>query len=287
MWGIRINRKRVIKAIIIIAIVIFLLFLSRFINQYPINKYQEKFERDDKGIILGMDKFYLEGNNDKAVILLHGLTDSPGNMEELAEFLNKKGYSVYVPLLPGHATKVQELNKKKYSDWYREAANTLEDVDEEKVYIVGHSLGGLLALDLASRNNINGIITINAPIQLKNRYIPFIPFVKIIEDYQIKSDENMDKLVENGFSVPYNAMPLNSVSELLNGIEKLKLENIDEPALIIQGIDDGVVDRDSALVIYDGINSTHKDLTFFEDATHEIINKEEGYNKVLNFISSY
>ncbi len=264
-----------------------MLFLSRFVNQYPINKYQEKFERDSDGFIVGMKGFYLDGNNDKAVILLHGLTDSPGNMEELAEFLNEKGYSVYVPLLPGHATKVQELNKKKYSEWYREAANTLEDVDEENVYVVGHSLGGLLALDLASRNNISGIITINAPIKLKNRYTPFIPFVKIIEDYQIKSDEHINRLMEHGFSVPYNAVPLNSVSELLNGIEKLRLENIDEPALIIQGIDDDVVDRDSALVIYDGINSTYKDLSFLEDATHEIINKEEGYNKILNFISSY
>ncbi len=287
MWGIRISRKRVIKIAIFIVIIISLLFLSRFVNQYPINKYQEKFERDSDGFIVGMKGFYLDGNNDKAVILLHGLTDSPGNMEELAEFLNEKGYSVYVPLLPGHATKVQELNKKKYSEWYREAANTLEDVDEENVYVVGHSLGGLLALDLASRNNISGIITINAPIKLKNRYTPFIPFVKIIEDYQIKSDEHINRLMEHGFSVPYNAVPLNSVSELLNGIEKLRLENIDEPALIIQGIDDDVVDRDSALVIYDGINSTYKDLSFLEDATHEIINKEEGYNKILNFISSY
>ena len=234
-----------------------------------------------------MNGFYLEGNNDRAVILLHGLTDSPGNMEELAEFLNKKGYSVYVPLLPGHATRVQELNKKKYSDWYREAANTLEDVDEERVYVVGHSLGGLLALDMASRNNLTRIVTINAPIKLKNRYTPFIPFVKIIEDYQIKSDEHIKKLIEHGFSVPYNAIPLNSVSELLKGIEKLRLENVDEPALIIQGIDDDVVDRDSALVVYDRINSTYKDLLFLEDATHEIINKEEGYNKILDFISSY
>ena len=286
MWGI-FKKKRVIKAIILIAVIIFLLFLARVVNQYPINKYQEKFERDDKGIILGMDRFYLEGNNDKAVILLHGLTDSPGNMEELAEFLNKKGYSVYVPLLPGHATKIQELNKKKYSDWYRGAANTLEDVDEEDVYVVGYSLGGLLALDLASRNNISGIITINAPIKLKNRYVPFIPFVKIIEDYQLKSEEHINKLIENGFSVPYNAIPLNSVLELLNGIEKLRLENIDESTLIIQGIDDETVDRDSALVIYDRINSKYKDILFLEDATHEIINKEEGYNKILDFISSY
>ena len=82
MWGIKVNRKRVIKAIIIIAIIIFLLFLVRVVNQYPINKYQEKFGRDDKGIIIGMGRFYLEGNNDQAVILLHGLTDSPENMCE-------------------------------------------------------------------------------------------------------------------------------------------------------------------------------------------------------------
>ena len=95
------------------------------------------------------------------------------------------------------------------------------------------------------------------------------------------------KLKELGFSVPYNAIPLNSVSELLKGISKLELGNVEEPILIIQGIDDDVVDRDSAIEIYDEVNSKEKKLLFLEDSSHQIIsNEKDNYYSILNFITS-
>lgn len=278
--------RNIFKVVVFIVILLVLSIILRLINLYPINQYQNQFERNEDGIIKGSEPIYLEGNNNKAVILIHGLTDSPANFKHLAYFLNERGYSVYVPLLPGHGTKVQDLNDKRYYEWYRAAQNALEDVDEKERYIIGHSLGGLLALDIASRNEVEAVVTINAAVKLETRYAPFIPFVKLIEDYHIKSEEDINLLLDNNLSVPYNAMPLNSVSQLLKGVSDLKMDNIEEPIYIIQGIDDDVVDRDSAIEIYDKVSSKKKELVFIEDSSHEIINNaEEYYYTILNFFS--
>lgn len=279
--------RRIFKVIIVLAILFILSFFLRLANVYPINQYQKQFERDSNGVINGTETIYLKGTNNKAIVMIHGLTDSPANLRNLAEFFNQRGYSVYVPLLPGHGTTVQDLNNKKYSDWYRAASNAYEDADEKEKYLFGYSLGGLLALDIASRNDVDKVITLNAPIELKSNYVPFIPFVKLFEDYQTKGEISINKLKELGFSVPYNAIPLNSVSELLKGISKLELGNVEEPILIIQGIDDDVVDRDSAIEIYDEVNSKEKKLLFLEDSSHQIIsNEKDNYYSILNFITS-
>ena len=278
---------KVLELIGVVVVLILLLVTSKEINEYSVEKYQEQFERDENGVIIGLDGFNLIGGNNEAVVLIHGLTDSPNNMRQFAEFFNFRGYSVYVPLLPGHGTYVQDLNEKKYNDWYDKAEETLKNVKENKVYLVGYSLGGLLSLDLASKNQVDGVITINAPIRIKNRYTPFIPFVKLAEEYHIKNKERMQEIIESGLTIPYNAMPLNSVLELFEGINNLEMGDIDEPIFIIQGIDDDVVDRDSAIVIYDQVSSEKKELLFLEDSTHEIIrNEEEDYDKILDFISS-
>ena len=51
------------------------------------------------------------------VLLVHGFTGSPASMRPWGEFLNSKGYTVRVPLLPGHGTQPEDLNKVKWQEW--------------------------------------------------------------------------------------------------------------------------------------------------------------------------
>ena len=45
------------------------------------------------------------------VLVSHGFTGSPASMRPWAESLAERGYAVELPLLPGHGTRWQELNK--------------------------------------------------------------------------------------------------------------------------------------------------------------------------------
>ena len=57
-------------------------------------------------IMEGAETFLLEGNNGKAVLLLHGYTGTTAEMRPLGNHLHSLGYTVLCPRLPGHGTSV-------------------------------------------------------------------------------------------------------------------------------------------------------------------------------------
>ena len=57
------------------------------------------------------------GNRAIGVLLVHGFTGSPASMKPWAQALADEGYAVEVPLLPGHGTRWQDLNKVTWADW--------------------------------------------------------------------------------------------------------------------------------------------------------------------------
>ena len=54
-------------------------------------------------IIPGCEPVYNAGG-ESACLLLHGFTSSPYEMRLLGEYLGREGYTVSIPLLPGHGT---------------------------------------------------------------------------------------------------------------------------------------------------------------------------------------
>ncbi|WP_197475731.1 carboxylesterase, partial [Oleiphilus sp. HI0043] len=53
----------------------------------------------------------------KAVLLVHGLGDSPYSFSDIAKSLHGEGYAVHVLLLPGHGSKPSDLMLSHYEDW--------------------------------------------------------------------------------------------------------------------------------------------------------------------------
>ena len=56
-------------------------------------------------------------NKEIGILLVHGFTGSPASMRPWAEYLNQRGYTVKVPLLPGHGTTPEDLNLVKWEEW--------------------------------------------------------------------------------------------------------------------------------------------------------------------------
>jgi carboxylesterase len=56
-------------------------------------------------------------NSSVGIIFVHGFTGSPISMRPWAEYFHERGYSVSVPLLPGHGTKPGDLNQVKWQEW--------------------------------------------------------------------------------------------------------------------------------------------------------------------------
>ncbi|HPM71992.1 MAG TPA: alpha/beta fold hydrolase [Spirochaetales bacterium] len=87
-----------------------------------------------------------------AVLLVHGYTGFPGEMGYVAEALFRAGHTVYAPRLPGHGTDRADFMATGALDWVRRARDAYIELAAEygRVRLVGHSMGGAIAVILAA-----------------------------------------------------------------------------------------------------------------------------------------
>jgi carboxylesterase len=122
--------------------------------------------------------FHYPGTNGEAVVAIHGFTGIPGHWRLTADYLNRAGFTVVAPLLPGHGTTPGDLERHGAPAWLRAVVDaTLSVSDHRRVHLAGLSLGGLLALLVAGQTNAATVSTISAPIRFRNRSIYLAPLV--------------------------------------------------------------------------------------------------------------
>ncbi|WP_259337931.1 carboxylesterase [Colwellia sp. RSH04] len=147
----------------------------------------------------------------KAVLLIHGLTDSPYSFHDLAQFFYQQGFTVRTLLLPGHGTAPAQLQDVSYQEWQQAAKYGIERTlqDFEQVYLGGFSTGGALIFDYLMHQEvvdekISGLLMWSPASKAKSdlawlaKYVDYIPFVDWI-------DLSMDADFAKYESFPYNA----------------------------------------------------------------------------------
>ncbi len=103
------------------------------------------------------------------VLVLHGFTGNPASVRGVAEALAAEGFTVDLPLLPGHGTTVEDMIPTGWSDWLAHAEERYRRLAKrcEQVVVVGLSMGGGLAAWLGSEHpEIAGLVCINAVVSV-------------------------------------------------------------------------------------------------------------------------
>jgi len=135
------------------------------------------FEETDLSRLFHKDAGPIEIRNytDKAIIFVHGFPSCPKTFKFVAPIAEKAGYDVYAPLLPGFGTGVDDLIKSNFSQWFVYLCGFYLEMKRrhEKVYVVGLSMGGSLALKLAEKYSgthlaPDGIAIAAAPVMLNS-----------------------------------------------------------------------------------------------------------------------
>src|SRR5262245_35255806 len=88
-----------------------------------------------------------------SALLVHGFTGSPVNMDALRKCLEAQGVRCAVPVLAGHGTQPEDMAGTGWKLWQEDVRQAFDALRKESgpVAVVGLSLGGLLALDLAEQ----------------------------------------------------------------------------------------------------------------------------------------
>ncbi len=269
---------------------------NEFENDY--NKFKDEEDIKDKNI--GKSFSYDNSNSDTCIITVHGFSSSPKEVEELSLYLFEQNFSVYAPRLRGHGTSSLDLKIRSWKDWYLclSRAITITSLKYKKIYIIGFSTGGLLAL-LSTKKcyaHLKGIICINAALNLNDiRIKTLLPTISFWNDlvaaFNAKyfEKEYVDNISENPI-VNYNKHYIDSIEQLNLLMKKIKkkLAKIQTPTFIIQGKNDPIVNPSSAYEIYEKINSKQKELLMLDLDKHIIIKGKDTkklFDSIIDFIN--
>lgn len=205
--------------------------------------------------------------SDIGVLLCHGFPGAPGSMRDWADHLARAGYTVRLPLLPGHGTRWPDANRTTFDDWLAEVTRELQELVAScrAVVVCGLSMGGTLTLRLAELypDAIAGIVLVN-PSVMTLRWdakwlLPWL--VHVLPAYPgIIGDIAKPGVTEPG----YRYIPTRAAHSLSKAwpVVRRDLPAITAPVLLLHSTVDHIVEPENARVVRAEIGST--DITDIE-----------------------
>lgn len=229
------------------------------------------------------DSFEFQGGK-TGVLLLHGFTASTAEVRPLGESLRAAGYTVCAPLLPGHGTHPDDLNKVHWQDWLQTAEiayqNLLKQCDH--VWVGGESMGGLLCLLLAAEHaEINGLLLYAPALSVRRMRGAYV--LQYVMKYLAKKNSKDDLLWKG-----YNVYPLKGVVELLRlqKTTRKALGKVTQPTLAFFSVKDATVALSASELIKTNLASKELELVILKESPHVILLANEQ-EKVINHTLAY
>lgn len=227
-------------------------------------------------------------NGQTGILMIHGFTGSPSEFRRIGYYLQDQGYTIHAIRLPGHGTSPEEMLRTEWTDWYGHVQASYDELALlcSHVVVVGHSMGGLLAIMLAAERNAAGIVSLAAPVYLATRKTALAVMLQHFITYVEKKPKNIPTLLDE--SCAYTKTPIRSVVSLRKLMKHAKklLPRVASPVWIGQGVVDAVVLHRSAAFLYKKINSAIKEVHYYPQSSHGMLLDQER-DKIYEDISSF
>lgn len=224
----------------------------------------------------------------KAILIIHGIAGGTYDQEFLAHRLELiRNFDVYTFTLAGHDGLFKSNMKEE--EWIKSAEDMVKFLIENgyrNIYVVGHSMGGVIASRLATKyKEIKKIVLVSAAFRylaFKNGDFDLIKSIKktkdIVQDYS--SDEVLTRLLK---------LPLATLHEFANLVKNNQevLKDIKIPTLIIQGNCDNLVPLETGEFIYNSIPTQDKEILVYNGVNHDVfrgVKKEEITYEIIKFL---
>lgn len=227
-------------------------------------------------IMAGAEPFHFSGAAEDAVLLVHGFTGTPWEMRPLGEALAQRDVASRGVLLRGHGTHPQDMLSCCYDDWVLDAEAAFDDLaaTHRQVYLVGLSMGGTIALNLAARRaadpRVAGVVTINSPLRLTDWRLGLGPVVSHLLRWQAWGRPDIKDTRAWASHVGYRRFRPEAVQQLLGllGQTRAALPRVHQPLLVLQATQDHIVPRVNAELILRGVGSHDKRLVWLHNSYH-------------------
>ncbi len=241
------------------------------------------------------DLYEPEGEPRGLILVVHGVAEHAGRYRHVADALVGLGLKVAIPDHRGHGRSGgKRLLVRDLSEFTAEVEmlRTRELVDGKPTYLLGHSMGGEIALDYAlDHQDVLAALVLSAPAVLPGddispvlmrvakvvgKVVPGLPGQKL-SSASISRDPAVVKA--------YDEDPLNFRGKLPAGIGGAMLRTMDSfpsrlpslrlPLLVLSGTDDKLVNPEGAKLVDQLAGSTDKTLKMYPGLYHEVFNEPE------------
>ncbi|KNB52727.1 alpha/beta hydrolase [Streptomyces caatingaensis] len=204
-------------------------------------------------LLPGAEPFRHEGG-EVGVLVCHGFTGSPQSVRPWADDLAARGFTVSLPLLPGHGTRWQDMQITGWQDWYAEVDRELWGLRErcEQVFVCGLSMGGALALRLAARHGdaVSGVAVVNPANKVHGQAAKALPLLRHVIPTAAGIASDIAK--PGAEEVGYDRVPLHAAHSFRNFLRLVdrELPQVTQPLLLMHSPEDHVVPpADSARIL--------------------------------------
>ncbi len=266
----------------------------------------------ESGFIESFDgtKIYWQGWLTKAepralVFISHGLGEHIGRYEHLAQFLVERGFSVFGSDHRGHGKSGGKRGHiKSFDEYLRDYKifrdQTLERHSAPRLFLIGHSMGGLIAVHylLTYPEDFSALILSSPALKVKidaspiklalgrffSRALPGITMSNGLDPNLVSRDPEVvkkyieDPLVHDRVSARWFTCFVSAIDQAQARAGELNL-----PILIMQSGADGLVVPEGAREFYQKVSSPDKTLKIWEGFYHEMFNEPEK-QEVFEFL---
>lgn len=231
-------------------------------------------------------------------LLIHGLSGNPADLRPLADELIARGYSVSVPLLPGHGPTPEGTGPATARDWMHAVARACDTLAAtcDEVIIAGHSMGGLLAMAEAVRRAPSALVLLGVPTSIGDWRTRFLPLAKYfvrwwypLAGVDFRDPEVRERMLEQAAGVDLDdpavqqqirrsvRIPTNAIDHFVRLMRRTRplMRRITVPTLIVHGRRDTTALPACAEEVYRELRSTNKKLVWFDGAGHQLITGNE------------
>ena len=254
-----------------------------------------RFKVGPDGVVAGASPFTLPGDPRLAVLLLHGFGDTPQTLEYLAKHLNASGWTVRVPLLPGHGRLLRDLEMGRAGAWIACAREELVALraTHESVSIVGLSMGGAITAIIAAEDPAPPAIVLLAPYLSMPRRIriaastyrlwaPLIPYVSGRGEASVRDESERKRSLSPGVTTGRLLRELHKITVRAQDA----LPRIIAPTLVIHSREDNRIPAEVAARNFERLGAPERELVWREKTGH-VITVDFGREEVFDLVEGW
>ena len=256
--------------------------------KYRIRTWESSIVRNGDGVREGCEAFTLGDKGAKeAILLVHGLNDSPACWQRLAPEFAKAGFYCDAIRLDGFAETTEQYARGRRETWLRQIDQSLGHLRKthDRVHIAAHSLGGALSiLHLCDHPDaVNSIVLVAPGVNVSDARSPMlstrawhrISNALLLSTRITASPFGIDGVEVSDEDYPYRTTftPRTIFDESFAVIDAIqdRAKDFRTPVLLALSRNDVVIDPQAAESFVDACAADVKEIEYFDDSGHALL----------------